>query len=269
MVEAVAETFFYTTNGFPKIYNIENKVDSWYEETLDDNLKWSFSLNSVLHKGTSEYQEMALLDTKHFGKMEVLVIDGKMQSAETDEFIYHENLIHPPLLSHPNPKSVFIMGGSEGSAAREALKHKSIEKLLCVISTRLRCITVDVTSTLIAYKGELGDYYCMADKSVGLPCPDYKRMHEGFKIAYTDMAKQYPCFGMQLRCPTIYRWYENTFRSSTTIGSMTMSRRCCRQRRKYRPEFAGSNYIIYIAITHFTIVIMRILIEGILRTQMP
>ncbi|KAK9137788.1 hypothetical protein Sjap_008382 [Stephania japonica] len=38
----------------------------------------------------------------------------------------------------------------------------------------LRCITIDVTGTLIAYKGELGDYYCMAAKSVGLPCPDYK-----------------------------------------------------------------------------------------------
>ncbi|KAM7524739.1 hypothetical protein LguiA_014646 [Lonicera macranthoides] len=41
--------------------------------------------------------------------------------------------------------------------------------------TKLRCITLDVTGTLIAYKGELGDYYCMAAKSVGLPCPDYKR----------------------------------------------------------------------------------------------
>ncbi|KAI3810738.1 hypothetical protein L1987_20360 [Smallanthus sonchifolius] len=52
-----------------------------------------------------------------------------MQSAESDEFIYHECLIHPSLLSHPCPKTVFIMGGGEGSTAREALKHKSIEKV--------------------------------------------------------------------------------------------------------------------------------------------
>lgn len=101
---------------------------SWYEEIIDDDLKWSFALNRVLHKGTSQYQDIALLDTKHFGK--VLVIDGKMQSAEVDEFIYHECLIHPPLLCHPNPKTVFIMGGGEGSAAREALKHKFIEKVV-------------------------------------------------------------------------------------------------------------------------------------------
>ncbi|OIV97702.1 hypothetical protein TanjilG_12459 [Lupinus angustifolius] len=99
----------------------------WYEEVIDDDLKWSFALNSVLHKGISDYQQIALIDTKRFGK--ALVIDGKMQSAEIDEFIYHECLIHPPLLCHPNPKTVFIMGGGEGSAAREVLKHKSLEKV--------------------------------------------------------------------------------------------------------------------------------------------
>ncbi|KAK9054850.1 hypothetical protein SSX86_025929 [Deinandra increscens subsp. villosa] len=97
--------------------------DSWFEEVIDDDLKWSFALN----RGISEYQEIVLLDTKRFGK--ALVIDGKMQSAESDEFIYHECLIHPSLLSHPCPKTVFIMGGGEGSTAREALRHKSIEKV--------------------------------------------------------------------------------------------------------------------------------------------
>ncbi|XP_073110028.1 thermospermine synthase ACAULIS5 isoform X2 [Elaeis guineensis] len=82
----------------------------------------------VLHRGTSKYQDIALLDTKHFGK--ALVIDGKMQSTEMDEFIYHECLIHPALLCHPNPKTVFIMGGGEGSAAREVLKHDTIQRVV-------------------------------------------------------------------------------------------------------------------------------------------
>ncbi|KAE8692484.1 20S proteasome alpha subunit C1 isoform 1 [Hibiscus syriacus] len=72
--------------------------------------------------------------------------------------------------------------------------------------SRLRCITVDVTGTLIAYKGELGDYYCMAAKSVGLPCPDYKRVHEGFKFAYTEMTNKYPCFGFAAKMPNIEWW---------------------------------------------------------------
>ncbi|CAL5039823.1 unnamed protein product [Urochloa decumbens] len=72
--------------------------------------------------------------------------------------------------------------------------------------SKLRLITVDVTGTLIAYKGHLGDYYCMAAKSAGMPCPDYNRMHEGFKIAYTEMARQYPCFGFAAKMPNIEWW---------------------------------------------------------------
>jgi hypothetical protein len=58
----------------------------------------------------------------------------------------------------------------------------------------------------MAYKGELGDYYCMAAKAAGRPCPDYKRMHEGFKYAYKDMAKNYPCFGFAAKMPNIVWW---------------------------------------------------------------
>ncbi|KAI4377012.1 hypothetical protein MLD38_014709 [Melastoma candidum] len=109
---------------------MENRGSSpdWFEEQLDDDLKWSFALERVLYIGMSPYQQIALLDTKKFGK--VLVLDGKMQSAERDEFIYHECLIHPPLLCHSNPKTMFIMGGGEGSAAREALRHNSIEQVV-------------------------------------------------------------------------------------------------------------------------------------------
>lgn len=63
---------------------------------------------------------------------QVLVLDGKLQSAESDEGLYHEVLVHPALLHHPNPKNVFIMGGGEGSTAREVLRHKSVEKCTMV-----------------------------------------------------------------------------------------------------------------------------------------
>ncbi|WOL20193.1 thermospermine synthase ACAULIS5 [Canna indica] len=124
MGEAVKDV--YAASAFDHRHGVD--ACKWYEEEIDDDLKWSFALNSVLHRGTSKYQDIALIDTKHFGK--ALVIDGKMQSAEIDEFIYHECLIHPSLLCHPNPKTVFIMGGGEGSAAREVLKHKTLQRVV-------------------------------------------------------------------------------------------------------------------------------------------
>jgi hypothetical protein len=77
----------------------------------------------------------------------------------------------------------------------------------------LKCITVDVTGTLIAYKGLLGDYYCMAAKAVGLPCPDYDRMHQGFKIAYKEMATKFPCFGQEANMPNV-EWWRRCVRNS-------------------------------------------------------
>ena len=59
------------------------------------------------------------------GKM--LVLDGKIQLTEKDEKLYHEMLVHVPLLMHPNPEKILIIGGGDGGALREALKHKPKE----------------------------------------------------------------------------------------------------------------------------------------------
>ncbi|KAM7462774.1 hypothetical protein LguiA_030895 [Lonicera macranthoides] len=107
---------------------VVQRKSCWYEEEIEENLRWCFALNSILHTGVTQYQDIQLLDTKPFGK--ALVIDGKLQSAEIDEFIYHESLVHPALLHHPNPKTIFIMGGGEGSTARELLRHKTVKKVV-------------------------------------------------------------------------------------------------------------------------------------------
>lgn len=60
------------------------------------------------------------------------MLDHKTQSAARDEHIYHESLVHPALLMHPNPKTVYIGGGGEMGTAREILRHKSVEKVVMV-----------------------------------------------------------------------------------------------------------------------------------------
>jgi len=71
-----------------------------------------------------------VLELDGFGR--VLVTDSFTQSAEVDEFIYHEALVHPAMCLHPNPKTVFIGGGGEMATAREVLRHKSVEKVVMV-----------------------------------------------------------------------------------------------------------------------------------------
>lgn len=81
----------------------------------------SLKVNRTLYTGKSRYQEIAVLDTVLYGKM--LLLDGIAQTSENDEFMYHEMLVHPAMLTHPHPRNVLIIGGGDGGAAREVLRH--------------------------------------------------------------------------------------------------------------------------------------------------
>ena len=74
-----------------------------------------------MNSGRSKFQDVELLDSGPFGK--VLLLDGKVQSAEADERVYHECLVHPALLHHHNPKTVFIMGGGRHNTAAKS-RHR-------------------------------------------------------------------------------------------------------------------------------------------------
>jgi spermidine synthase len=78
--------------------------------------------------GKSAFQDVKVIETAAFGK--TLMLDGKTQSAKFDEFIYHESLVHPALLAHPEPKSVYVGGGGEMATVREILRHKSVKKVV-------------------------------------------------------------------------------------------------------------------------------------------
>ena len=54
----------------------------------------------------------------------MLVLDGIVQLSTSDEHVYHEMLVQPVMLSHPNPKRVLIVGGGDGGALREVLRHE-------------------------------------------------------------------------------------------------------------------------------------------------
>jgi len=94
------------------------------------NLYQASVLKETLHWAKSEFQELEILNLEPFGQC--LILDKRIQSASLDEFIYHECLVHPAMLAHPEPKTVFIGGGGEGATAREVLRHKSVERVVMV-----------------------------------------------------------------------------------------------------------------------------------------
>ncbi len=103
------------------------KFDLWYSENQTNTLRLSTKIKSVLYCSKSQYQEIQIIDSYDFGK--ILILDNTYQTTERDEFIYHELISHPALFTHPNPKSVLVIGGGDGGTVREVVKHKSVEKV--------------------------------------------------------------------------------------------------------------------------------------------
>nr|WP_255216692.1 methyltransferase domain-containing protein [Pseudenhygromyxa sp. WMMC2535] len=55
-----------------------------------------------------------------------------IQSAESDEFIYHEALIHPAMTIHGDVRRVLVAGAGEGASLRELLRHRGVESIVAV-----------------------------------------------------------------------------------------------------------------------------------------
>lgn len=115
-------------------------MSKWLEECIEPGLRVQYKIEQILGSTTSKFQTVDLVDIEPFGRS--LVIDGLMQSCRTDEFVYHECLVHPAMLMHPTgAKNVYIGGGGEGSTAREVLRHTSVEK----------CVMVDIDEDVVRF----------------------------------------------------------------------------------------------------------------------
>jgi spermidine synthase len=61
-----------------------------------------------------------------------LFLNGNLQFSSTDEYRYHEALVHPAMLLSNNPRRVLVLGGGDGLAIREILKYPSVERITLV-----------------------------------------------------------------------------------------------------------------------------------------
>lgn len=85
----------------------------------------------VVYAAHSSYQEIVVtqsLPHLHAKRDVRLFLDGDLQFSSTDEYRYHEALVHPAVT--PATRSVLILGGGDGLAAREVLKHPGVTRVV-------------------------------------------------------------------------------------------------------------------------------------------
>ncbi len=96
-------------------------------EYLNEHSVYGYRASQRLDTRRTSYQLLEMFDTPQFGKL--MRLDGHFMTAEREEFFYHECLVHPAAIAHPAPRRALIIGGGDGGAAEELLKHPSMEQV--------------------------------------------------------------------------------------------------------------------------------------------
>jgi spermidine synthase len=96
-------------------------MSEWISDIVGPGFAQVTQIDEILYDRRSAYQRVQIAHSEVFGRM--LILDDAVQTTERDEFIYHEMLVHLPLVTHPSPSRMLIIGGGDGGTLREALKH--------------------------------------------------------------------------------------------------------------------------------------------------
>lgn len=84
----------------------------------------------VITSITSPFQHIVLTQNRS-GNLRCY-INGHLQFNEADEYIYHENLVHPAMHLAARHQSILILGGGDGLALREVLKYPDVQSVTLV-----------------------------------------------------------------------------------------------------------------------------------------
>jgi len=110
---SAAETDFQMVDVYEVLDPKQRRLSDYYKSLEDD----------------GSYES---LHPEFFAPDHILLLDGIIQSTRYGDAPYHESIVHPAMITHPNPKRVAVIGGGEGATVREILKHSTLEKVVMI-----------------------------------------------------------------------------------------------------------------------------------------
>ncbi|KAL3783079.1 hypothetical protein ACHAW5_002124 [Stephanodiscus triporus] len=137
--------WLYKVRGFRKEFATAN--DSFRDPYDSDIVQFVLGLNpssyqvkNLVVSSHTSFQAFDAYDLMHKSKSEselyptdrVLFPDGVIQSSLYGDAPYHESIVHPAMITHPNPKRVAIIGGGKGATLREVLKHSTVKEAVMI-----------------------------------------------------------------------------------------------------------------------------------------
>lgn len=156
----------------------------WIKDYLNGNEYHLYRTKRNIITKRSKFQNIKIIETYEYGRC--LFLDHKIQLSERDEYIYHELLVHPSMVSHKNPARVLIIGGGDGCILREVLKYKSVNEVVIIE------IDKEVVEISRKYLSKLNSK-SFNDKRVKIKYADGKKYieesNEKFDIIFVDLSE--------------------------------------------------------------------------------
>ena len=88
-----------------------------------------FYANEIVFAETTPYQRVVVTRSRRDFQ---LFLSGALQFSSGDEYRYHEALVHPAMAAAAQPRRVLVLGGGDGLAVREILRHPEVERVTLV-----------------------------------------------------------------------------------------------------------------------------------------
>ena len=109
----------------------KNAEEYWWLDSVSPERLSLHAVNGLVAKRESPYGLIEVADAP--GRGLVLLINGVIQLAELDEFIYHELLVHPAMAQAARFRGpeleVLVVGGGDGCAVREVLRWPGVRSV--------------------------------------------------------------------------------------------------------------------------------------------
>lgn len=125
----------------------------WFTECYEGVVSTGIRVRELLHHEQSPHQAIRVFDTIHHGRM--LVLDKMVMLTESDEFVYHEMLVHMAMAGVERvPERALVIGGGDGGSVRELLRYGFRDVTLCEIDERVVRVCQELLPSLA---GSLSD----------------------------------------------------------------------------------------------------------------
>jgi spermidine synthase len=96
----------------------------WCNETFKNAQSFSLSVDEVLYKKQSDYQEVLIFENATYGT--VMMLDGAYMLSDLDEHMYHKALTTYGMSNLPENASklnILVIGGGDGGIVRDLLTN--------------------------------------------------------------------------------------------------------------------------------------------------